>query len=84
MSEKSETDVKFETALKRLEEIVTQLEDGDMDLEKSMKLFEEGVGTVKKLQKKLDEAEKKIEKLVKEGGVFKTEAMAEPKDDAPF
>ncbi|MDH5637418.1 MAG: exodeoxyribonuclease VII small subunit [Nitrospinota bacterium] len=85
MSEKTEKEIKFEAALKRLEEIVSQLEDGDMELDKSMKLFEEGVGTVRRLQKKLDEAEKKIEKLVKEGGAFKTEQMAEPEENtAPF
>ena len=81
----NEKEIKFEAALKRLEEIVSQLEDGDMELEKSMKLFEEGVGTVKRLQRKLDEAEKKIEKLVKEGGAFRTEQAPEPEDDnAPF
>jgi len=84
MNDANAKEVKFEAALKRLEEIVSKLEDGEMDLEQSMKLFEEGMGTVKKLQKKLDEAEKKIEKLVKEGGAFKTEPMEEPDGGAPF
>ncbi|MDH5510478.1 MAG: exodeoxyribonuclease VII small subunit [Nitrospinota bacterium] len=85
MSEKVEKEIKFEAALKRLEDIVSQLEKGDMDLEVSMKLFEEGVGTVRRLQKKLEEAERKIEKLVKDGGAFKTEQMAGPEGDAaPF
>jgi exodeoxyribonuclease VII small subunit len=84
MNDVNAKEIKFEAALKRLEEIVAKLEDGDMDLEQSMKLFEEGMGTVKRLQKKLDEAEKKIEKLVKEGGALKTEPMDEPDGPAPF
>ena len=60
-----EKEIKFETALKQLEEIVAKLEDGGLELEKSMELFEKGIGTAKALQKKLDSAGKKIEQLVK-------------------
>ena len=56
----------FEQALNRLEEIVGQLEDGDIALEESMKTFEEGKDLVKLCLQKLDEAEKKILKLQKD------------------
>jgi len=86
MSEKNNSkEIKFETALKKLEEIVSKLEDGDLELEKSIELFEEGVGLSKALQKKLDNAEKKIEKLVKDrGGELAVEPMEDPSDDTTF
>ena len=87
MSEEKTGDgeVKFETALKRLEEIVSGLEGGDLELEKSIALFEEGVKMSKTLQKKLDEAEQKIERLVRErDGSLGTEPMPDPTEDAPF
>lgn len=78
-------EVKFETALKRMEEIVAKLEGGDLELEKSIGLFEEGVKMSKTLQRKLDEAEQKIERLVRErDGSLGTEPMADPTEDSPF
>ena len=61
--------LKFEEALGRLEEIVKALERGDLPLEESLKVFEEGVKLSKTCLKMLDEAEKKVEILVgdKEG-----------------
>jgi exodeoxyribonuclease VII small subunit len=58
--------MKFEEALKRLEEIVSQMEQ-DADLEKSLVLFEEGIKLVRFCSSKLEEAKKKIEMLVKKG-----------------
>jgi len=58
--------MKFEEALKRLEEIVNQMEQ-DADLEKSLVLFEEGIKLVRFCSSKLEEAKKKIEVLVKKG-----------------
>ncbi|VAX19944.1 hypothetical protein MNBD_NITROSPINAE02-1367 [hydrothermal vent metagenome] len=87
MNEKSKArDVKFEMALKKLEEIVTKLEDGDLELEKAIDLFEEGVKMSRLCRNKLGEAEKKIEKLVKDsGGEFTTtEPMDDPSEGAPF
>ncbi len=55
----------FEEALKRLEEIVSELEKGDIPLDKSIKTFEEGTKLVDFCLSKLDNAEKKIKKLVK-------------------
>lgn len=56
---------KFEDALKKLEKIVSKLEEGDIPLEESLKLFEEGIRLSRICSQKLDEAEKKIEILLK-------------------
>ena len=50
----------FEDSVKRLEEIVAHLEAGDLPLEQSLALFEEGTGLVKSCSKLLDEAEQKV------------------------
>lgn len=50
----------FEESLKRLEEIVRHLENGDMELDESLALFEEGAGLVKDCTAKLKEAEQKV------------------------
>lgn len=56
---------KFEDALNKLEKIVSKLEDGDIPLEESLKLFEEGIRLSQFCNQKLDEAEKKVEILLK-------------------
>jgi exodeoxyribonuclease VII small subunit len=56
----------FEQSLKKLETIVEQLEKGDLTLEDSLKLFEEGVGLSAACKKELDAAEGKVEILVKQ------------------
>jgi exodeoxyribonuclease VII small subunit len=63
--------VKFEEALDRLEKIVEQLEEGEMELDRSLALFEEGVGLSRLCMKKLDEAQRKVEMLLQDpnGGV---------------
>ena len=55
----------FEESLKRLEEIVSKLESGNIALEESLTLFEEGVKLSRHCKKKLDEAEKKVQILMK-------------------
>jgi exodeoxyribonuclease VII small subunit len=55
----------FEEALTRLEEIVEQLEGGKLELETSLKLFEEGIKLSQYCQKQLQKAEGKIKNLVK-------------------
>jgi len=57
---------KFETALARLEEIVTELESGELALEQSLKLFEEGVKLARICNARLEEAERKVEVLLKD------------------
>ena len=67
------SDIKFEDALQRLEQIVDELEAGNLPLEDSLKVFEEGVGLARRCAKYLDEAEKRIETLTRdESGVLKT------------
>jgi exodeoxyribonuclease VII small subunit len=56
----------FETSLKKLETIVAQLEQGDLPLEESLKLFEEGVGLSAVCKQELDAAEGKVQMLVKQ------------------
>lgn len=58
---------KFESSLARLEEIVSVLEQGDLPLEQSLKLFEEGVKLSRLCAARLDEAERKVEMLTKDG-----------------
>ena len=58
---------KFEEAMQRLEDIVENLESGDLSLENSLEIFEEGMKLVSFCSKKLEEAEQKVTKLVKEG-----------------
>ncbi len=55
----------FECSIQRLEEIVKQMEQGNVSLEDALKLFEEGTGLVGKCGKLLDEAELKIVRLMK-------------------
>lgn len=60
--------IKFEEALKKLESIVEQLEGGEIDLDKSLALYEEGISLFRHCSKKLEEAKKKIEILTKTTG----------------
>lgn len=53
----------FEDSMTQLETIVTQLEAGDITLDDSLKLFEEGIKLAKTCQKTLDDAEKKVKIL---------------------
>jgi exodeoxyribonuclease VII small subunit len=57
---------KFEEALGRLEDIVRKMEAGDMTLEESLKAFEEGIKLARLCSRKLDEAERRVEILLKE------------------
>jgi len=56
----------FEESLKKLESIVDKLERGDLSLEDSLKLFEEGVGLSAACKKELEEAEGKVQILIKQ------------------
>lgn len=59
------TNKSFESSLKELEQIVDQLEGGDLSLEESLELFEQGVRLSRECQKRLDDAERKVEILLK-------------------
>ena len=64
MAEKKQK-ISFEEALSRLEEIVRHLEKGDLPLNDSLTLYEEGTGLIASCNKMLDEAEQKVVKLRK-------------------
>jgi exodeoxyribonuclease VII small subunit len=75
----------FEESLKKLETIVDQLEKGDLALEESLKLFEEGVALSAACKQELDAAEGKVQMLVKQrDGSLKPEAAVGsiPREDA--
>jgi exodeoxyribonuclease VII small subunit len=76
------SDIKFEDALERLERIVDSLEAGNLGLEESLKVFEEGVGLARRCARYLDEAEKRIELLTRdESGALRTEALLLDEDE---
>jgi len=65
MTKKNTAD--FESSIKKLEAIVENLEEGDLNLDTSLKSFEEGVALVKECQKIISEAELKVNKLLDSG-----------------
>ena len=56
----------FEASLEALEKIVNQLEDGDLPLEKSLELFEDGIRLSRQCQERLSQAERRIEVLLRD------------------
>ena len=71
-------EIKFEQALEKLENITDRLEDGSIPLDEALAKYEEGVKLVRLCQKKLGEAKKKIEILIKtKDGKFKLEPFEE-------
>jgi len=71
----------FESSLKELEQIVQQLEGGDLPLERSLELFEQGVRLSRECQRRLDDAEHKVEILLKSAdGSVKTAPMKQPEE----
>jgi exodeoxyribonuclease VII, small subunit len=65
--EEKEENLNFETAMKQLEEIANQLERNDLDLDKAVEKFEEGMKLSKKCNEILENAEKKITILINDG-----------------
>ncbi len=80
-------DVKYEDALKRLEKLVAELDKSELDLEARLKKFEEGTKLARLLLKRLDQAKKKVQLLVKTnvGGTelvpFEGETGGDERDD---
>jgi exodeoxyribonuclease VII small subunit len=76
----------FEQAMKQLEQIVQDLESGDMPLEKAIKKFEEGIELSKYCTKKLDESEKKITILMQDssGNVAELPFTSKNENRSPF
>jgi len=72
----------FESSLDELERIVQQLEAGDLPLERSLELFEQGVRLSRECQKRLDEAERKVEILLRgNDGAYKATPFEEPEEE---
>ena len=66
---------KFEESLQRLETIVTELEKGDVALDRALELFDEGMKLSGSCRKELEEAEGKVEILLKRNGKLQSEAF---------
>jgi exodeoxyribonuclease VII small subunit len=66
---------KFEECLDRLEKIVGELEKGDVSLDKALELFDEGMKLSGSCRKELEEAEGKVEILLKRNGKLQAEAF---------
>lgn len=67
----------FEDSLAELEQIVTQLEQGDIPLEESLKAFEQGVILTRICQKALQEAEQKVQILTEQNGTQSLEPFTD-------
>ena len=65
MADEKKTETSFEERLSELEAVVKELESGDLQLEKALEKFERGVALSEACRKQLDEAEKKVEILLK-------------------
>lgn len=76
-----EKDLNFEVAMKQLEEIANQLEKNDLDLDKAVEKFEEGMKLSKKCSEILENAEKKITILLDDGKDNFTEEKFESSQD---
>ncbi len=67
MKDKKLEDMTYEEAVKRLEEIVSRLEDGEIPLEESLNAFQEGIALSRYCREKLAEIEYRVEYLLKNG-----------------
>lgn len=74
--------ISFETAIAELEQIVAQLESGDLELEHSLKLFERGIELTRVSQSKLQEAEQKVQILMEKNGQLELQPFTEQPDPA--
>jgi len=68
---RKKNDPDFEKSLDELEKIVSELEQGDLSLEESLKYFEKGIALTRTCQKALKEAEQKVQILLEENGESK-------------
>jgi exodeoxyribonuclease VII small subunit len=82
--EKGKPEPSFEQGLERLEQIVQELEKGDLALERALELFEEGMKLSAACRKKLEEAENRVEVLLKKNdGKIVAEPFRIGEDDKP-
>ncbi|MBT8469536.1 MAG: exodeoxyribonuclease VII small subunit [Myxococcales bacterium] len=73
----SSEDAPFEEVMDRLQTVVAQLEEGDLPLEQSLAMFEEGVRLSRAGAKRLDEAERRVEELLAAGDELQTSPLDE-------
>ena len=73
MAAKKDQPPNFEDGLEQLEQVVSELEDGDLPLEKSLQLFEKGMKLSEGCRKQLQGAEAKVEILLRKGGQVEAE-----------
>ena len=73
--------VPFEKALERLEEIVLLLEQGETPLEEAIEIFEEGMHLANQCARQLEDAERKLKKLVKTDGGFQLDLLDLPDNE---
>ncbi len=73
-------ELSFEQVMERLESIVSQLEEGDLALEKTVQLFEQGMSLAKAGMERLDEADRKVTILLENDGEI-DEVPFDPKKD---
>ena len=76
MAAKKSEPKSFESAMQRLEEIAAALEAGDLPLEESIRLFEEGMELSQYCASRLQDAERRLKKLVRKEGGFELEVVA--------
>jgi exodeoxyribonuclease VII small subunit len=75
-------ELRFEAALDRLEAIVDRLEGGELALEDSLASFEEGVRLSRALSERIASAERRVERLLKEGGELLARPFEDPGEDS--
>ena len=81
---KTTEDISFEKALGELEDIVEQLEAGNLTLDKSLDLFKRGIDLARACKQKLDSAELKVSQIVKDKeGLFREEPFEDAEPKAP-
>ncbi len=76
------SEIKFEDVFKRLEEIVEELEKGELSLDEQLKKYEEGVKLTRLLSERLEKAKKKVSRLTKKSdGTFSLEPFEEVQEE---
>lgn len=80
MAKSKVREASFESSLASLEQIVHQLESGDLPLERALELFEEGVRLARRCQDQLSDVEQRVEILLRERGELKTASFEMPRE----
>lgn len=78
---KAKKSIDFEQALDQLEELVEDMENGDLTLEESLKAFEQGIKLTRECQTALSEAEQKVQMLIEENGELKSVIVSIEEDE---